>query len=60
MTQIYDLTGNTVKADAFEGAITSTVAATDVTVAAGTDGLSAGTAQSALQSLATRVKALEP
>ena len=33
--------------------------AAQVTVAAGTDGLDAGTAQAALQDLATRVQALE-
>jgi len=35
-------------------------AASDVSVAAGTDGLDAGTVQEALQALATRVAALEP
>lgn len=59
MTQIYDLTGNTVKADGFEGPVTGAVSAANVNVAAGTDGLSAGTAQVALQALATRVQALE-
>lgn len=34
--------------------------AEQVTVAAGTDGLDAGTVQEALQALATRVAALEP
>lgn len=36
-----------------------TPAASTVSVAAGTDGLSAGTVQEALQDLATRIKALE-
>lgn len=59
MTQIADFTGNTIKADGFEGPISGSVTAANVTVAAGTDGLGAGTAQTALQALATRVKALE-
>ena len=52
-----DLRGNTVVADSFTGTVTTTAA--NVTVAAGTDGLSAGTVQAALQALATRVQALE-
>lgn len=59
MTQIADFTGNTIKADGFEGPVSGSVSAANVTVAAGTDGLSAGSAQAALQSLATRVQALE-
>lgn len=47
-----------VKAKAFIGQV-SGVAASGVTVAAGDDGLSAGTVQAALQALATRVQALE-
>jgi hypothetical protein len=47
-----------VKAKAFVGTVSGQTAAA-VTVAAGTDGLSAGTVQEALQALATRVKAIE-
>ncbi len=43
----------------FNGTVTGGVAASGVTVAAGTDGLGAGTLQAALQALATRVQALE-
>lgn len=59
MSMDVDLRGNNIIADSFTGALTVDVAASDVTVAAGTDGLSAGTAQAALQALATRVQALE-
>lgn len=59
MTQIADFTGNTIKADGFQGPVSGNITAANVTVAAGTDGLGAGTAQAALQALATRVQALE-
>lgn len=57
--QIADFKGNVIVADAFVGDIDVEVDAGSVTVAAGTDGLSAGDVQAALQSLATRVQALE-
>jgi hypothetical protein len=52
-----DFRGLELIADEFTGALNGDAA--DVSVAAGTDGLSAGTVQSALQALATRVQALE-
>lgn len=54
---IVDYGRTRIKAKAFIGA--SQGAATGVTVAAGTDGLSAGDVQAALQALAIRIKALE-
>lgn len=59
MSMDVDLKGNNIIADSFTGTMNANVTAANVTVAAGTDGLSAGTAQAALQSLATRVQALE-
>ncbi len=58
MSMDVDLRGNNIIADSFTGSVGGVTAA-NVTVAAGTDGLSAGSVQAALQSLATRVKALE-
>lgn len=48
-----------IKAKAFIGESQGTTTAANVTVAAGTDGLGAGSAQEALQALATRIQALE-
>lgn len=57
---IIDYGKTRIKAKAFIGDVDpGPVAASDVTVAAGDDGLAAGSVQAALQALATRVKALE-
>lgn len=55
-----DFRGLELIADEFTGVMTVDVAATDVTVAAGTDGLDAGNLQVVLQALATRIAAVEP
>lgn len=63
MSVDFDLTGNNVIADSFEGAIevaNGSIALNKlVNVAAGTDGLTAGTLQATLQSLASRIQTLE-
>jgi hypothetical protein len=58
MSEIADFTGNTIKADAFEGTVSGDVSAADVNVAAGDDGLSAGTLQATLQDIYTTIAGL--